>query len=256
MTAVTQSPTKRAERGPQNHRTIDRVTQIVEEVVYHPGLTFAELARALKAPKSSVHGFIQGLLAAGWLHQDDNRFYLGPALMGLTLASGHLRAGSVTDADLMNLHQESGATVFLGVLAGDSLIYISEAGADLLPSFGARTNIRRRPLESAGGKALLAAMPADRRDAYLRRVGTEHPAGVEAFVTEYDDIVRTRIAHNVLHGGTQYALATVVDGPTGKPVAEVTLVGRTQDLEPRREELSKILLAHVDSWRHRSAGSQ
>lgn len=45
--------------GPANHRTIDRVTQILEEVVYHPGIGFAELARALDAPKSSVHGFIR-----------------------------------------------------------------------------------------------------------------------------------------------------------------------------------------------------
>jgi CRP-like cAMP-binding protein len=36
--------------------------RILEEVVYKPGLTFAELARALNAPKSSVHGFIRGLL--------------------------------------------------------------------------------------------------------------------------------------------------------------------------------------------------
>jgi hypothetical protein len=27
--------------GPANHRTIDRVTQILEEVVYHPGIGFA-----------------------------------------------------------------------------------------------------------------------------------------------------------------------------------------------------------------------
>jgi len=44
----------RAAREPQSHRTVDRVTQILEEVVYKPGMTFAELARALSAPKSSV----------------------------------------------------------------------------------------------------------------------------------------------------------------------------------------------------------
>ncbi len=48
----------RPAREPQNHRTVDRVTRILEEVVYNPGMTFAELARALGAPKSSVYGFI------------------------------------------------------------------------------------------------------------------------------------------------------------------------------------------------------
>jgi DNA-binding IclR family transcriptional regulator len=242
---------EKLENAPHKHRTIDRVTQILEEVVYHPGMTFAELARALDAPKSSVHGFIRGLLAAGWLHQDNHRFYIGPALHGLTLASGHLRAGSVTDSDLRRLHEAAGASVFLGVQAGDSLIYISEVGADLLPSFGARTNIRRRLLDTAGGKALLAAMPSEQRDSYLRRRTSDEAALVEAFVAEYDDITRTRIAKNTLHSGTQFALATVVIGPSEKAVAEVTLVGRTTDLLPREAALSALLLQHVDGWRRR-----
>lgn len=103
----------RSERAPQNHRTVDRVTRILEEVVYKPGMTFAELARALNAPKSSVHGFISGLLAKGWLYEADHRFYPGPAVYGLTLASGHIRAGLVTHADLVALHEETGLAAFL-----------------------------------------------------------------------------------------------------------------------------------------------
>ena len=57
------TPAGRSKRVPQNHRTVDRVTRILEEVVYHPGMTFAELVRALNAAKSSVHGFMRGLLA-------------------------------------------------------------------------------------------------------------------------------------------------------------------------------------------------
>src|SRR6266702_3935202 len=104
----------RSPRTPHNHRTIDRVTRILEMVVYHPGVTFAQLARALDAPKSSVHGFISGLLANGWLYEQERRFYLGPALYGLTLASGHIRAGLVTHADLAALHEEARLAVFLG----------------------------------------------------------------------------------------------------------------------------------------------
>src|SRR6266550_8022222 len=98
----------RGPRVPQNHRTVDRVTRILEMVVYRPGMTFAELARTLDAPKSSVHGFISGLLANGWLYEQDRSFYLGPAVYGLTLASGHIRAGLVTHADLATLHEETG----------------------------------------------------------------------------------------------------------------------------------------------------
>ena len=55
---------------------VDRITRILEEVVYQPGMTFAELARALNAPRSSVYGFIRGLLAKGWLYETSHRFYL------------------------------------------------------------------------------------------------------------------------------------------------------------------------------------
>lgn len=238
-------------RAPQNHRTIDRVTRIVEEVVYTPGMTFAELSRALDAPKSSVHGFIRGLIAAGWLHQDDNRFYLGPALQALTLVSGQMRPGSVTEQDLRALHADVDAPVFLGVRAGDDLLYIAEAGAERLPTFGASSNIRRDLLGSAGGKALLAATPLRERDAYLRR-RRDRPDLIDAFQAEFDDIVKTRIARNYLQGGSRFALATVVRDRNGRGVAEVTIVGPTALLESRAEELEKALLHHADLWESRS----
>jgi DNA-binding IclR family transcriptional regulator len=236
----------------QKHRTIDRVTQILEEVVYNPGMTFAELTRALDAPRSSVHGFIRGLLASGWLYQDRHRFYLGPAVYGLTLASGHIRAGQVTHADLEHLHEKTGVTVFLGVQVGEHLIYIDEAGSSVLTGFGARTNIRRRLLATAGGKALLASRPRAERDAYLRRRAAEEADLVEQFLAEYEGIRSTGIAHNTLHRGTRFGIATTVPNQSGDMVAAVTLVGATADVQPREPELSELLQAHVGSWCERS----
>ena len=82
-------PAGRSKRVPQNHRTVDRVTRILEEVVYHPGITFAELVCALNAAKSSVHGFMRGLLAKGWLYEEQGRYYLGPAVDGLPRQWSH-----------------------------------------------------------------------------------------------------------------------------------------------------------------------
>ncbi len=180
------APAERAKRAPQNHRTIDRVTRILEEVVYNPGMTFAELVRALDAAKSSVHGFISGLLAKGWLYQEQHRFYLGPAVYGLTLASGHIRAGLVTHEDLVALEKETGVAAFLGVQAGDHLIYIAEAGSDHVTGFEARSNIRRTLLITAGGKALLAERPEAERESYLRRRSAEDRDLVDRFLEEYE----------------------------------------------------------------------
>lgn len=224
------------------------MTRILEEVVYHPGIGFAEIARALDAPKSSVHGFIRGLQAKGWLYEDNRRFYLGPAVYGLTLASGHIRAGQVTQADLHALHKATGLTVFLGVEAGDHLIYIGESGTDSLTGFAARSNIRRTLLSTAGGKALLVARPDVEREAYLRRQQAESPALVSDFLAEFADIQKTRIASNTRHHGAQLALATVVRNQAGESVAAAILVGQAVEMRPREDKLRKTLLKHVNSW--------
>jgi DNA-binding IclR family transcriptional regulator len=238
----------KGEGGPQNHRTVDRVTQILEEVVYHPGIAFAEIARALGAPKSSVHGFIRGLQAKGWLYESDRRFYLGPAIYGLTLASGNIRAGQVTQADLDALHKETELTVFLGVEAGEHLIYIGESGTDALTGFAARSDIRRRLISTAGGKALLATWPDGPRDAYLRRQQAQDPDRVSGFLAEFGDIRTSRVARNTLHHGAQTALASVVRTRAGDSVATAVIVGQTTEVSHREARLRTLLLAHVDRW--------
>jgi DNA-binding IclR family transcriptional regulator len=232
-------------RGPQNHRTVDRVTQILEEVTYRPGITFAELARALGAPKSSVHGFVRGLLAKGWLYEADKRFYVGPAIYGLTLASGQMQAGSVTQEDLEKLHEATGLAVFLGVQAGDHLIYVSVSGTDAQSGFSARTNIRRDLLDSAGGKALLAEKSDAERDGYLRRRRPEEGDLVARFLSEYREIKRTGIATNTKYGGEQFALATTVRNRFGEVASAITLVGPADDVVPREADLRKTLLEYV-----------
>jgi DNA-binding IclR family transcriptional regulator len=238
--------------GLHNHRTVDRATQILEEVVYNPGMTFAELVRALGAAKSSVHGFIRGLLAKGWLYEDQHRFYLGPAVYGLTLASGHIRAGLITHADLEGLHGETGLAVFLGVRAGDHLIYVAHAGSDDVEGFAARSDIRRTLLTTAGGKALLAASPRSKREAYLRRTNAQEGQLVEAFLGELESIIRTGVATNFRANGSRFAIATTVRSQLGEPVATVSIVGPTAGMTPRSEELARMLRKQVDQWSRRS----
>ncbi len=242
----------RSRTAPQHHRTVDRVTRILEEVVYKPGMTFAELVQALDAAKSSVHGFMRGLLANGWLYEDQGRYFLGPAVHALTLASGHIRAGLVTHADLEALHAETRTAVFLGVQAGDHLIYVSETGSDTVSDFEARSNIRRSMLATAGGKALLAAASPAEREAYLRRRNAAESELVSTFLEEYEDICRTRIARNIRRNGTRFAIATAVRNQAGEAVAAITLVGPTENLQPRAKKLANVLIRHVDAWPQRS----
>ena len=52
----------------REHRTVTRVTTILEAAAAHPeGVKLTALSALLDAPKSSVHGLVSGLLATGYL---------------------------------------------------------------------------------------------------------------------------------------------------------------------------------------------
>lgn len=238
----------RSPRAPKNHRTVDRVTHILEQVVYHPGLSFSDIVRSSDAAKSSMYGFVNGLLANGWLYEDSGRFYLGPAAYGLTMASGHIRAGLVTHADLERLKNELGMPVFLGVQAGDHLIYIEEAGSDRIDGFEARSNIRRTLLNTAGGKILLAARPLSECEAYLRRQRKADAELIDQFLAEYEEIRATNFAKNYRRHGHQLAVAAGVRSRSGRVVASLTVVGDTSEMEPRVVEVRALLARHIRSW--------
>ena len=214
-------------------------------------MTFAELVRALDAAKSSVHGFIRGLLAKGWLYEEQVATISVPRCTVSRSRVAISGPGLVTHADLAALHEETGVAVFLGVQAGDHLIYIAEAGSDSITGFEARSNIRRPLLATAGGKALLVARSDGEREAYLRRRSTEEADLVEQFLEEYAEIKRTRIARTFA-GGTRFGIATTVHNQSGEAVAAIMLVGLTAEVQPRVQELAKQLLRHVDWWPQRS----
>jgi DNA-binding IclR family transcriptional regulator len=237
------------------HQTISRVVRILEEVVYRPGSTYAEVTRAVGAPKSSVYGFIRGLLAVDWLIEQNHRLYLGPAFFGLAISSGHVRAGMVSPADLDALYRETGLTAFVGVRGGDHLFYIAEAGSDLMASFEARQNIRRDLFNTAGGKALLAFAPQGELEEYLRNRPPEQRADVDAYLQSCPTIRETRVAVNVNAARGRTGVATVILDPRGQAVASVTLVGPTGQILPRLDTLTALLRERVGEWESRRTGA-
>jgi DNA-binding IclR family transcriptional regulator len=235
-----------------SHQTISRVVRILEEVVYRPGSTYAEITRAVSAPKSSVYGFIRGLLSVDWLLDEDHRLFLGPAFYSLAIASGHVRAGMVAPGDLDSLYQETGLTAFVGVLAGEHLIYIAEAGSDLMATFEARSNIRRRPLATAGGKVLLAFMPEGEMEAYLRRPGAASAQEISDFLQSCQSIRESGVAVNINTERARTGIATVLRNAKDQAIASLTLVGPMTQVLPRVDALSALLRERSREWQARS----
>lgn len=232
----------------RSHRTIDRVTQILEFVAGRPeGCTLTELATELDAPKSSIQGFVNGLVHTGYLDEHDRRYLLGPAPYMLTLRANRMPARTVTHEDLVELNERSGCTVLLGVRVGQHVVYVDDAGEGMYLQFIARTRARRPLLETAAGQVLLAALPEDELHRFLQR----HPdhAAVERYLEALPEIRKTGIAVNESSPVPRTsAVGRQVRDRAGHVVASVTLSGPTDAVLPRAEELAALLRTATEHW--------
>ena len=127
------------------HRTVDRVVEILETVsLSQRGVTLAELATAMGAAKSSVQELTNGLLARGYLIEEDRRFHLGPGPFILAARANKLAALSLNHEFVVEVSKMLGCTVLVGVRVGDSIVFTDFVGEES-PSltFVARTHARR-----------------------------------------------------------------------------------------------------------------
>src|SRR4029453_6676361 len=180
------------------HRTVDRVIGILETVSLSPrGVTLAELAAALGAAKSSIQELTNGLLARGYLIEEDHRFSLGPGPFILAARANKLAALSLDHRFVAELREVLGCTIFVGVRVGDAIVFTDHAGEES-PSltFLARTHAPRPPPPPPPGKILLANVPDDEMYRLLDLAGPEQAGEVRRFLAELPEIRSRRLAFN------------------------------------------------------------
>jgi DNA-binding IclR family transcriptional regulator len=207
------------------HRTGDRLIQILETVsLSSRGVTLAELATALDAAKSSVQELTNGLLARGYLIEDEHRFHLGPGPFILAARANKLAALSLDHQFVAELAKVLGCTVFVGVRVGDSIVFtdhVGEASPGL--TFVVRTHARRPLYTSAAGKTLLAEVPDGEMYRLLDLAGPEQASEVRQFLTELPEIRSRGLAFN--RGATfadAFAVATPLLAPDGSLIAAIS----------------------------------
>jgi DNA-binding IclR family transcriptional regulator len=207
------------------HRTVDRVIQILETVSVSPrGVTLGELAAALDAAKSSVQELTNGLLARGYLVEDEHRFHLGPGPFILASRANKLAALSLDHQFVVELSELLGCNVLVGVRVGDAIVFTDHVGEES-PSlmFVARTHARRPLYTSAAGKTLLANVPDDEMNRLLDLAGPEQAGDVRQFLAELPEIRSRRLAFN--RGATladAFVVATPLLAPNGDLIAAIS----------------------------------
>ena len=231
------------------HRTVDRVTGILETVSLSPrGVTLAELATALGAAKTSIQELTNGLLARGYLIEEEHRFHLGPGPFILASRANKLAALSLDHEIVAELGKALGCPVLVGVRVGDAMIFTDYTGQES-PSltFAARTHARRPLYTSAAGKILLANVPDDEMHRLLDLAGPDQAGDVRQFLTELPEIRSRRLAFN---RGVTIADAFVVATPLlardGRLIAAISAAidrSEADRLDDLGEELKKAVAA-------------
>src|SRR5690242_4009833 len=130
---------------PRHHRTVDRVVAILEMAARSSqGVTLSSLSDHLGAAKSSVQELTNGLIASGYLVEQDQRMHLGPGPFVLTLLGNRAAALGLRHETIERLRAKLGHGVLVGIGMGDSVVYVDYSGEGTAPApsleFVARTH--------------------------------------------------------------------------------------------------------------------
>jgi len=207
-----------------------------------PEWRLADLARALRLHRATAHRLLAALEREGMVARDPagDRYRLGPE--AIALGARAMRATDLRVAGhpvLEALAAETGETATLEVPAGPDMLILDEAAGRAIlgatPSVGTRWPAHA----TSTGKALLAALDADAREAMLgrrlarctRRTIVARPA----LVRELDRIRRRGWATAVqeLEAGFVAAGAVIRDR-SGRAIAAVSVGGLSLRLPPAR----------------------
>lgn len=230
---------------PTKHKTVSRVVQILEYVVANPGdATLTNIADALSAPRSSVHGFVKGLEAEGYLVETTEGGYVFGLGAHTLLASQSTSLVELVAPTMRKIRDAIGETVTLAVLAGSDLTYVHSEPSPERIAYNPEMHTRRPLWPTSCGKVFLAHPDnQDLVDATVHNLGLNRSEVFE----ELESVRRLGYGKNI--GETVASVTAVAVGLTiGSNLAAAISIGgpyaRVADhLEEFVEDARNILVA-------------
>ncbi|HET8568515.1 MAG TPA: IclR family transcriptional regulator [Candidatus Limnocylindria bacterium] len=241
----------RAARERRSVQSVERALDLLEALASADGeVSITSLASRTSLHVSTAHRLLATLLRRGYVRQnpDTSRYYAGAKLT--TLAEGRSRYGELrlrARGVLRELAASTRETVNLSVLDDTAAVYIdtvpSPQPVRLFTSVGNRV-----PLHATGsGKALLAWLAPQRRDALLERLDlrrhTAHTLVERDTLRFALDEIRARgfaIDDEEFDEGVRCVAVPV--GPLGAPLAAISVSGPAHRLAKQRcAELAPVL---------------
>ncbi len=228
-------------RGPRSAPAVERAFRLLEIVRREPeALGASELARRLSLSKGSVHALLTALVRVEALeaHGPQRRYRLGPLLhtLGQHPTETHLLRDEARPL-LREITRATNETALLGEIRGDHVVIVERQQGEHALSVSAALGTRVPLVASGIVKAVLAAIPAEQRAAFLaeiplRRFTTRSP-GPQQLLAAAAATERLGYAideEEYLEGVS--AVAGAITAGRGHVVAVIYVVGFTVRLTP------------------------
>lgn len=177
------------DRGSLTVKSADRALTVVEFVAGKGSASFTEILEGLGLPRSSAHGLLNTLCAAGWLdHNGANKQYsLGLRAWQVgQLYTGHQTLANVAKPVMDRLSLSLGETVQLALLDGVENVYIAISQAPGGMRLGSSVGMRLLAHATGIGKALLSML--EPKEARRRLEAVALPRLTDKTVTDVDDL--------------------------------------------------------------------
>jgi DNA-binding IclR family transcriptional regulator len=170
------SKNKDKQMTPDSVKSADRVLDVLEFICRRGSASHAEISIALGIPKSSLTHLLRNLVARRYLDLSDgtNMFELGEGFFGL-LKTGLVGrdAAKLAEPYLSWLTSVTKEASSYGVFRGDCVERIAGVESDQPLSYRMSRHVRFPLYSSSGGKAILAILPPEEREAYLAELRIE-----------------------------------------------------------------------------------
>lgn len=204
----------------------------------------SEIVKELEAPRSSVHGLVHGLVAAGYLHATDSGQYTLGAAIG-ALVTERSPVDTAIRAAMEGLNLEFDETVAFVAIAGDSIVTIDAIESSMAIRYNPTIGLRRPLYPTSAGKCFLSAAAEDYRERYLERTFADE-AERERVRHDLAQVTRDGFAMN--HGDTLPDLhavsVPVLEGASVRGV--ITVAGPSGRFERKRNGILKAARVAAD----------
>jgi DNA-binding IclR family transcriptional regulator len=224
-------------------KTTQTSFRIIESIKDQPGIGVSELSRKIDLSKSAVHKHVRTLVDMNYLVCEDDLYYLSTRFLSLGMRARERFPVDAAERIIHDLADTTGHTSNLVVHENGRGVYALRAKPVGVGSDGV-TEGDAIPLHAtAGGKAILAFFPANKRaktlgESELQPYTTKTITDRAQVERELQSVRDRRVAFDREEyiQGRQCVASPITDGD-GNPVAAVSVTGVIERMSGKRLEV-------------------